>query len=722
MDKTALYNTKKSLIAKNLGQALHHIQTLLEDRNYVGLHERIRKVSDDYRLMLDYMRQGYPDPSRSDVYLSLLRRLDRLTNEATLVMRALRDSRTGNYVSKASRETLPFPVIVQQLEDFVSEVALLGLSEDNTEERSKQIHNDHHELMSSLFERISFSRQWHSDDREFFEHLVLSPTIDTNDAALLVSAITLSSITYFDVHKYIALAHIYQGATEEPVRQRALVGWALTTTRTHALYPEVATLVGEMVSDKETSRLLLELQTQLFFCINAERDQAEISRDIMPNLMKNKGFDITRHGIVEKEDDPMQDILDPEASDRAMEELEHSFERMSEMQRNGSDIYFGGFSQMKRYPFFYTLSNWFCPFYSAHPGLAATQSKLEGNPFLDTLMSNGPFCDSDKYSFALALATVIDKIPENMRSALNDGASLGPTMPAEQLRSPSNIRLMYLQDLYRFFRLSDFRSCFYNPFGGDDSLNALFICNDILRGHIAEDDVLRLGNFLLRRSHFSALKKLLANSILSESANSHILTGYSLLHEGYTTEAQRHFGKAVELEPTNKRALSGYGRTSMLSGDFASAEQAYSQLSLLSPDNRNYALHHALSLIRNGKASEATPLLYKLSYEHEEDTDITRVLAWSLFASGKPAQAQKEYSRLLNSEQSKAEDHLNAGYCHWVSGEISAAVDCFRQYKKMTGDNAQIEEELSKDKDTLIANGITECELHMMQDLLEIED
>ena len=281
---------------------------------------------------------------------------------------------------------------------------------------------------------------------------------------------------------------------------------------------------------------------------------------------------------------------------------------------------------------------------------------------------------------------------------------------------------MYLQDLYRFFRLSDFRSCFYNPFGGDDSLNALFICNDILRGHIAEDDVLRLGNFLLRRSHFSALKKLLANSILSESANSHILTGYSLLHEGYTTEAQRHFGKAVELEPTNKRALSGYGRSSMLSGDFDSAEQAYSQLSLLSPDNRNYALHHALSLIRNGKASEATPLLYKLSYEHEEDTDITRVLAWSLFASGKPAQAQKEYNRLLNSEQAKAEDHLNAGYCHWVSGEISAAVDCFRQYQKMTGDNAQIEEELSKDKDTLIANGITECELHMMQDLLEIED
>ena len=61
-----------------------------------------------------------------------------------------------------------------------------------------------------------------------------------------------------------------------------------------------------------------------FFCMSAERDTDEITREIMPNLMKNKGFDITRHGIVEKEDDPMQDILDPDAAEHSMEELERS--------------------------------------------------------------------------------------------------------------------------------------------------------------------------------------------------------------------------------------------------------------------------------------------------------------------------------------------------------------------------------------------------------------
>ena len=50
--------------------------------------------------------------------------------------------------------------------------------------------------------------------------------------------------------------------------------------------------------------------------------------------------------------------------------MEESFQKMAEMQKQGTDIYFGGFSQMKRFPFFNELSNWFVPFYSHHPAVA----------------------------------------------------------------------------------------------------------------------------------------------------------------------------------------------------------------------------------------------------------------------------------------------------------------------------------------------------------------
>ena len=184
----------------------------------------------------------------------------------------------------------------------------------------------------------------------------------------------------------------------------------------------------------------------------------------MPELMKNNNLNITRFGITEKEDDPMNDIFDPGASDRAMEKMEESFQKMMNMQKAGSDIYFGGFSQMKRVPFFYHAANWFCPFYLEHPEISSTVDKLKDTPLLTNILNNGPFCDSDKYSFTLAVASVISHIPANMREMFNTKEALGQTVSDEDQRQPAYIRRMILQDMYRFFRLFHQRGQLVNPY------------------------------------------------------------------------------------------------------------------------------------------------------------------------------------------------------------------------------------------------------------------
>ena len=721
MDKNDILNTKKCLIGKNLGGALEAIQPLLHDNTYVSLHERISKLTDDYQLMLNYMRNGYPDPARAEVYRSTLRKLDRVTNEALLLFRTQKDSRVSRFALRNAYFQMTYPDIRQHLEDYVSEAALLQLEGQGDDNRRRKLYQDHHQLMSALFDSVCFSHQWHADDREFFVSLILSPATDPVDAALLVSAITLSSITYFDSHKYNALATIYRQATEEVVRQRALVGWALTTTRTHALYPEAGRLAAEMMADEATATQLSEMQMQMFFCINAERDNDKIKRDIMPNLMKNNGFNITRHGIEEKEDDPMQDILDPEASDRAMEELESSFQRMREMQLNGSDIYFGGFSQMKRYPFFYTLSNWFCPFYAEHPDLEPTTAKLQGSKLLQILTDNRPFCDSDKFSFALALATVIDKIPENVKSMINDGAAFGPIADEETLSSPTNIRLMYLQDLYRFFRISDQRVCFYNPFGEKDSVAALFLCSDILKSHAGDQLLLRTGNFLLKRGEFTALKKLLPAIHDTASPQKGVMQGYCHLYDGLYTEATDEFRETLMIAPQSRSALSGLARAAMLSGQFDEAEHAYAQLALIHPEKKNYALNRCIALIKGDRASEAVAPLYQLDYEQPEKPEIMRVLAWCLLVCQRVAQAKKMYERLIDFAPEN-EDYLNYGYCQWIEGDISQVITLFTQFLDHSGAAPEkLAEELEKDKEVLLANGINESDIFMMLDIVRRE-
>ena len=172
---------------------------------------------------------------------------------------------------------------------------------------------------------------------------------------------------------------------------------------------------------------LLQLQMQLFYCANAESDKERIQKEIIPTLVKNSNLRASGSGFIERDDDMMRDILGTEDSDAEIEKLEKTMSQMMDMQKTGIDIYYGGFSQMKRFRFFYQLSNWFCPFNSEHPELRALADKLRGSNFLDTLLQNGPFCDSDKYSFAFAMASVFDRLPANVRNMVGNGEALGAT-------------------------------------------------------------------------------------------------------------------------------------------------------------------------------------------------------------------------------------------------------------------------------------------------------
>ena len=81
----------------------------------------------------------------------------------------------------------------------------------------------------------------------------------------------------------------------------------------------------------------------------------------MPDIMRNSNLTIGRLGIMEKEEDAIESILHQDADEKRMEQMEEKVRKMMDMQKQGSDIYFGGFSQMKRFPFFNDMVNWFTP-------------------------------------------------------------------------------------------------------------------------------------------------------------------------------------------------------------------------------------------------------------------------------------------------------------------------------------------------------------------------
>ena len=347
--------------------------------------------------------------------------------------------------------------IRQEMENFVSEVAMLELEPEHTrKEKSQALYKAHQQQMNQLFNYLLTSNVWSDSTGHAMEELLSSPTIDSNDQQLLVSAVTLSLMNRFDIAKFRTLVGVYSSSADEHVRQRALVGWVLgIDDDMEFVYPEQRELVEKMLKSKRVCAELTELQIQMIYTMDAEQDTNTINREIMPDILNNQAFRVTKNGIEEVEDNPLEDVLHPDAAEQRMEKLEQSFQRMIDMQRKGSDIFFGGFSQTKRFPFFYDISNWFVPFFMQHPDIAQFVDRHESNRFLETILSKGPFCNSDKYSFLIAFQQVINQLPESMRKAMKHGEANMAEMEEDrnEQQTPAYIRRNYLMDLYRFFRI-----------------------------------------------------------------------------------------------------------------------------------------------------------------------------------------------------------------------------------------------------------------------------
>jgi hypothetical protein len=87
-------------------------------------------------------------------------------------------------------------------------------------------------------------------------------------------------------------------------------------------------------------------------------------------------------------------------------------EEFSSMQMDGSDVFMGAFSMLKRFGFFEQLSNWFLPFYQEHPEIQKATSgvddKFDWKGFFEGIEKAPVMCNSDKYSFCFNIGFMPD--------------------------------------------------------------------------------------------------------------------------------------------------------------------------------------------------------------------------------------------------------------------------------------------------------------------------
>lgn len=702
-----------------LGDATYEVDDYFAETPAAGaLKGRFEEIKRDYKLMLDYMEKGYVDKDREKLYDELRIRLYRLTRDLKMQQLVQQKETFKAAHGRAARVSLEPEDIKRILEEHVTDMAMLGLQTDNQAEQTRYFYDRRQAYLSQLFDAIFVSYQWQEGFADFMAELIVSPTIDQIDAQVVVSAISLSLMQVFDIQKWKALVSIYQRASDARIRQRAFVGWVLSMFENEytRLYPGLRESVQKLCSDEKVAREILELQMQVFCCLSADRDNETIQKDIIPQLVKNRGFDITKDGYFEKEDEeaPLEEVLNPHSEEEEMESIEEGIQKMMDMQRSGSDVYFGGFSQMKRFEFFWHLCNWFTPFYMEHPALNKIRQKPGAEAVLRNLAKSGPFCDSDKYSFSFAVSTVLEQIPDELRDAFSTSDYvMAPYNKELDMDSDTNIRRMYLQDLYRFFRLNTLREDFHNPFNYCvQEVGGIFFCSDLFEGTPLRKYTLELSRFLHKRHLKYWEEELLERCPMEKQIDYLLAYGYNQLEHEHGENALKAFTKAYRKDAGSERALMGLARASISCRKFADAEAYYLQLTTSYPQKKSYALNYCIAMIQNNHAENALNEIYRLHLESPDNDNVKRVLAWCLLVLDRREQATEIYEKLMG-EDAKSEDYLNLGYCYWITGDIKKAVKMFSKSE------LDVTIAFEEDKDFLTNKGIGQIDITLMSDLVK---
>ena len=651
-------------LQKDFFAAIENIKEYIHDKGDSNATEyKLQQLEAEVELSCRWWKENQPCPPADDMLDSyFLPKLQKIWDDYFLL-----DMMTSNnnYLLslrnkvRASGRDWSWGEIRKRLESFVSNIALLQLQNDNeaAQQRLEVIYEEQKKYRQQMFLYVLTELRFSGGDIQELEDLLLTPTVDNIDQRMIISALTINGLMVFDPLKLRLLVNVYTKSEDIPVKQYALVGWALTLPR----YPyycdsQTTQIVRDLVDNDATVREeLAQLQIQLAYCQSADRDSRNFQETIMPDIMKASNMRFTDKGLEMQEDDPMDDILGRSTTEKKMEEVESRMRSYMDKRSQGMDLFFQGFKHMKRYPFFSDISNWLVPFYYEHPDIAPALHQMGGNGILH-LMLDAPMCDNDKYSFVFAFLSIMNKVPKDIIEQMQQ------TAPPENayrdwMSDPAILRRNYLQSLYRFFQLFPYSESFVSPFCDTEEVEMpyldppswLIVANKTLMETRFDDNIIDLLKYFLRKKDFGAVQFILDeyNDCDDSFDLCYVRTlFYAESLPDFEDEFLHNIEYCLKVKPDSITLRKLYAKWLYSCEKFQEAKTLFGKLMEEKDGNRNYMFSYALCCHKLGDYDEAKKVLFRLAYEHPDDREVGILLASTLFLDGKTEDAFKRVDKM----------------------------------------------------------------------------
>lgn len=720
-------SVNRALGELRLKQAIDTLAELVEELQDWELRSRFTEMQTAYNYMLEYLRMGMPDPDRERLHGELIGRcyvlndqiaIARLSEQSTRVYCQMRRRYKGleNLDSYSAR----------LLENHANAEVADSMPADECKNLKERLGREHEQILSQLFNTIWCSTNWSKSDAEKVTATLTNDDICINDRATLTSAVMLSALKCFEPLKATTLCNI-AASNESLISTRAIIGIVITLfcyEKRLRHYPEISEAIAALKDNATIVKRIETIQIQLLRSRETQKIDRKMREEIIPAMMKNQHLNNQKLSI-----DIIKEIEDDEDKNPEwrkwleQDEIKDKLEEMAKWQIEGADLYMSTFSQLKNFPFFGDITNWFRPFDSKVPEVSQVlpKEKIGNRTILGAICNSPVFCNSDKYSFCFTMQRIPAEQREMLMSQITGDGEMNEQdadtfahIPAEKKAEVESNQ--YIQDLYRFFKLSNFRSEFSDPF----TLPLNLLQSNAMHPLISSSEaILRTFRYLVEKEYYAEAYK--AGKLFEKNGDCDVQfyqeMGYCLQKEHDYNAAIDYYTKADIVKPDTLWTLRHIAQCYRLQGESDKALSYYMMAEELAPENISLLLQTGESFAAMKQYDEAFARFYKVEYLKPSSRRATRAIAWCSFITGKDDQARGYYKRLMEMPSPSFEDFLNAGHVEWVTHNNQQAVEYYNKAKEICGDK-KLADTLINDKEILFNRGVSKIELQLLRDLI----
>jgi tetratricopeptide (TPR) repeat protein len=655
-----------------------------------------------YRTMLNYTIDGIYDPERDKVYLKLVQSILRLADRAKQDILSHYSGWHTYWIKQQfqKEQKLGGKNIVDTVDDLLFKTELdewLGFVQETTGELNVARPNKHKHLMKNIFNHLWLTDYYGEAERSLVDLLLHSGKFRWYEACLFTTAVTLSTLRTWQAEKLLYLMDIYK-AGQEQVTERALSGLVLIMHYYNSrmmLYPEVTERLRKMGQDERFREHCRLVVLQTIRSRETEKLSRKLQEEILPQVARLKPR------IEEKLDLenilPMKDEKNPDWSFfNESEEIFKSMEELTKLQMEGADVYMSAFSNLKHFDFFRDFQNWFMPFYPENEAVDEIfKDEILGpgtNDLAEALYKTPFICNSDKYSLMLNLKYLPAAQKTMMLKVFRmELEGLQQMSEEEAFNDPlRKFRInvtQYLQDIYRFFKLSPYKMEFEDLFTGKmDIYNSVFFK---MTFETSETEAVLADYFFSKNFYDDALPLFL--KLMKEKPSDVQLyekAGFCFQENGNFEEALKYYKMADVIE-RKIWTIKKIGLCLRRLGRNREALEYYLQAGELEPENIHTVIMTAHCYLDLKEYDEALKYYFKVEYQEPGNLKILRPIAYCYLALGRYDDSEK-YLEKLSAGKLTAHDLINKGHLEFCRGNRKEAVE---YYKKSI-----VRGELSKDE------------------------